>query len=415
MSRLRLDFFRQSAWMVIATTLGGVFFTAVHKVAKDMPKDEYGVFCAMLQVLTLMSIPATALQMTVVKKSVAGAEGQRAELAGALRSLGAAAVVLWSVAALVTFIFQRQLLANYAITNPAALWTTLGVGLASLISPLLLGTLQGQQNFLWLGGASMSNAVVRFLAVAIIVGKFGGQAAGAMLGALLGMLMAITLAGWQVKEWWRGPAAPFAWWEWVKQVTPISVGLGSVIIMVASDMLMVQRYFPEHETGFYGAAGTIGRALYFFTAPMALVLFPKVVRSAMRAEKSTVLAQAVGATAALGTLAALACTLLPELPLRILYDPSYLKVAPLVPQFAWCMLPVTVSAVLINDLLARERFGVVYCLAAIAAGYWFTLQQRHESFEQVVHTLGLFGSLMLACSLAFAWRDRKKSTSDGRG
>jgi len=44
MSRIRLDFFRQSAWMVMSTTLGGVFFTAVHKLAKNMPKDEYGVF-----------------------------------------------------------------------------------------------------------------------------------------------------------------------------------------------------------------------------------------------------------------------------------------------------------------------------------------------------------------------------------
>jgi O-antigen/teichoic acid export membrane protein len=412
MSRIRLDFFRQSAWMVMSTTLGGVFFTAVHKLAKNMPKDEYGVFCALLQVLTLMTIPATALQMTMVRKSVAAMEGRREELTGALRALGVGAVVLWSVVALLVLSFQQRLMANYAITNAAALWITLGVGLASLISPLLLGTLQGQQNFLWLGGASMSNAIGRFIAVAVIVGKFGGQAAGAMLGALVGMLVAIGLAGWHVREWWRGPGTPFAWWAWVKQVAPLTIGLGSVIVMVAADMLAVQQFFPESETGYYGAVGTIGRALYFFTAPMALVLFPKIVRSSMRSEKSTVLAQAVGATACLGMLAALACTLLPELPLRILYDPSYLKLAPLVPQFAWCMLPVTVSAVLINDLLARERFGVVYWLAAIAVGYWVTLQRRHESFEQVIHTLGLFGSLMLVGSLAFAWWNRKKRTTN---
>jgi hypothetical protein len=97
---------------------------------------------------------------------------------------------------------------------------------------------------------------------------------------------------------------------------------------------------------------------------------------------------------------------MPELPLRILTNESFFKAAPLVPIFAWCMLPVTISAVLINDLLARERFGVVYWVATVAVLYWVTLQNRHESFVQVIHTLGLFGLLMLAGSLGFAWRAR---------
>ena len=44
-------FFRQSGWMVFATLTGGMFFYAVHIFAsRGMPKDEYGVFNALLQV-----------------------------------------------------------------------------------------------------------------------------------------------------------------------------------------------------------------------------------------------------------------------------------------------------------------------------------------------------------------------------
>ncbi|HXI54026.1 MAG TPA: hypothetical protein VNH84_21075 [Candidatus Saccharimonadales bacterium] len=403
MSRLKLDFFRQSAWMVTASMLAGAFFMAVHKVAVRMPKDEYGVFCALLQVLTLMTIPATALQLTVVRRAVAAQEGRRAELTGALRALGVGACLLWLAVAILALACQPWILANYSMRNPEALWITLVIGLATLISPLLLGTLQGRQSFLWLGASSLGNGVTRFLGVSVIVGMLGGHAAGAMLAALLGILATIGLAGWQVRDCWRGPGSPFAWWQWVKQVGPLTLGLGAIILMVSADMIVVQRFFTKDETGYYGAVGTIGRALYFFTAPMAIVLFPKVVRNSMRVEKSTVVAQAVGATAALGALAALACTWMPELPLRILTNESFLKAAPLVPIFAWCMLPVTISAVLINDLLARERFGVAYWVAAVALLYWVTLQNRHESFVQVIHTLGLFGVLMLAGSLGFAW------------
>src|SRR5438876_485501 len=138
-----------------------------------------------------------------------------------------------------------------------------------------------------------------------------------MTGALLGMVVALAIGLWHTRDLWRGPAVPFKWRPWFKRVLPLTLGFGAVTYMISQDMLVVQRFFPESETGYYGAAGMIGRALFFFTAPMTAVLFPKVVQSAMRAEKSSVLGQAFGATALLGAAAALGCTLFPELPLRI--------------------------------------------------------------------------------------------------
>ncbi len=120
------------------------------------------------------------------------------------------------------------------------------------------------------------------------------------------------------------------------------------------------------------------------------------------------LAQAFGATLLLGAAAALGCTLFPELPLRIVYDRSFLKVASLVPLFAWCMLPLTLSSVLVNNLLARERFAVVPWLLAVATGYALALQHRHETFEQVIGTLGLFASLLLAGCLFFTWWESRR-------
>jgi O-antigen/teichoic acid export membrane protein len=126
------------------------------------------------------------------------------------------------------------------------------------------------------------------------------------------------------------------------------------------------------------------------------------------AEKSSVRAQALGATALLGGAAALGCTLFPELPLRIVYDQSFLKIAPLVPLFAWCMLPLTLANVLINDLLARERFIAVPFIVAVSAGYGWALHQFHDSFEMVIRTLGIFSLILLGVCFFFTWAWKRK-------
>jgi hypothetical protein len=121
----------------------------------------------------------------------------------------------------------------------------------------------------------------------------------------------------------------------------------------------------------------------------------------------------LGATALLGGGAALFCTLFPALPLRLVYNASFLVIKPLVPWFAWCMLPLTLANVLINNLLARQRFRAVPWLIVVAAAYGLTLLAAGNylvrldslaAFKIVVQILGLFSLLLLGVSIWFSWR-----------
>ena len=85
----------------------------------------------------------------------------------------------------------------------------------------------------------------------------------------------------------------------------------------------------------------------------------------------------------------------------IIYNRSYLAYAWLVPWFAWCMLPLTLATVLVNNLLAREIYRAVPWLWLVAIGYAVSLWHFHATFLQVVKTLGLFGTLLTLVSLWF--------------
>jgi hypothetical protein len=306
------------------------------------------------------------------------------------------------------------------ISQPAALWITVLIGLASLWSPVLKGVLQGQQNFLGLGWVLILDGVGRFAAVWVIL-ALGGQSAGGMTGALLGQGTSLLLGAWLIRRLLVEPGQRVDWRPWLRRTVPLTLGIGSIQFMSNADVVYVQGVFPAEQTVFgYMPAAMIGLALVTFVTPLAAVMFPKVVRSAALTQDTRALELALGATALLGGGAAFACTLFPKLPLQIIFfsKPQYWAAAPLVPWFTWCLLPLILANVLIGNLLARERFAAVGWIVAIAVGYglalallrpWLLTLPPATAFRTVVQTLGAFGLLQLALAAWFTLRGAPRS------
>jgi O-antigen/teichoic acid export membrane protein len=169
--------------------------------------------------------------------------------------------------------------------------------------------------------------------------------------------------------------------------------------MLTRDPIVVQAAFKD--AGGYNAARLVGVALVMINTPIALVMFPKIARSHALSEKSNVLAQALGAVGVIGAISALACTLFPKLPLLVMSGHKFIDSASLVPWIAWCMLPLGVANVLMNNLFARRHYRIVPWLLAVAIGYGVTLEHRHTSFLQVMQTLGVFSLLLLVVCIVF--------------
>jgi O-antigen/teichoic acid export membrane protein len=417
-----VTFFRQSGWMMMAATASGLFMWAVHFiVSREIPKGEYGVFTTLLQVISLMGIPAVGLQPVIAQQAAAAiTDEQQRVVASEFRAVWRAIFFIWLAMALVAGIFWKQALAGLKIENPAALGVTILIGLAAMWMPLVMGILQGRQNFLWLGWTSILNGVGRFGLVCLIVFIFHGWAAGAMSAVFLGMMALVAIGSWQSRDVWKVKTVPVEWRNWLGRVIPLTLGLGAATFMLSADMIFTQNFFPREQTGFYAAAGMIGRALVFFTQPLTLVMFPKLARSMATGERSHALELALGATLLAGGAAAIACTLFPWLPLLIANGKSFLVAAPLVTWFAWCMLPLTLSFVLVNSLMARSKFSAVPWLVLVAIGYGVALAMvgRHAGsladtqagLRMMIQTLGVFNLLLLVVCAWFTWG--KKSAQE---
>ena len=84
------------------------------------------------------------------------------------------------------------------------------------------------------------------------------------------------------------------------------------------------------------------------------------------------------------------------------------------------MLPLTLSLVLVNSLMARSRFSAVPWLVLVAVGYAIalafvghhagSLSDTISGFRMMIETLGVFNLLLFAVCAWFAWEVQSQSS-----
>ena len=302
-------FFRQSGWLMIANIGGGALMWAVHFRAKKTTAAEYGAFGVMLAVA--MCVPNMPLQMVFAQQTAqALATGRERALAGMIRLAWLGTLGLALLFAIGVYLWQPQILAAWKLPDATGLWITAAVVLLSFWLPMFLGVMQGEQEFFWMGWVNILNAFARFGLAAALVLVLGWGSVGMISGVCFGLALAVGIGIWQTRDLWALRAEPFAWRALLSQIVPLMLGFGALQFLFTADTMFVKAYFTEDDSGFYIGAGTLSRALLWLVLPLATVMFPKIVHSAARSEKSNLLGLVLAGTGILAACGALGLTIL---------------------------------------------------------------------------------------------------------
>jgi len=417
----RGTFFRQSGWLMIANIAGGALMWGLHFLAKKLEVGEYGVFGFLLAAVAVL--PTMPLQMAFAQQTAkALATGKLGELVGMLRAVWLGILVVWLIGAVVVFFQQEQILRilrdtqlaalpGVDLTNAAhptghvvAIWLVVFSCLLSLWMPLFFGVLQGRQNFLWLGWAMMLNGAGRLGVAAAAVFALGGYAVGLISGLVAGLMIGLGIAIWQSAWLWRTPAVSFDWRRLLAQVLPSMVGFGAFQFLFLADTMFVKSYFTGEETDAYVGAGTLARALLWLVLPLAAVMFPRIVHSAAKSEKTDLLRPVLLGTLILSVGGTLGLWWVGPYAVKIIYPASYAdQTIALLPWYALAMVPLALANVLLNNLLARGAFRIVPVLLVLVGGFIFAITRWHDSLLTVLKVLGAFNVVLLAASAYFTY------------
>lgn len=400
-------FFRQSGWLMLTNIAGGMMTLTVHFLNKKIPESEYSAFGVLLMVVACL--PTMPFQMVFAQQTAQKlAIGRERQLAGMIRIAWLWTFILWAVAAALIFIFQKDIVQNWKLPNAVGLLVTLPLILMSLWQPLFNGVLQGRQDFFWLGWTQFIGGLGRFVFAAIFVLALGAGAAGMMTGALLGVGAGVIICIWRTRDLLSGPKEPFDGKALMRQVIPLLVGVAAFQFMFASDTMFTKAYFSADAMAPYVAAGTLSRGLLWVVLPMANVMFPKLVHAHTKSEKSNLFGIVVLGTAILGVCGALGLWVAGPLVVRIVYQSSYVAgTVALIPWYAGAMVPLAMSFVMVNDLLARSKFEVVPFMVLVAVGYGlampFMLSHFPGRLEVPLQTIGVFNLLLFGICAVFHW------------
>jgi hypothetical protein len=229
-----------------------------------------------------------------------------------------------------------------------------------------------------------------------------------MVGALIGVTLTVLIPVWRTRDLWLTQAERFDWYNVLRQVLPLLFGFGACQFMFTSDTMFATAYFDGEQMKPYVVAGTLSRALLWLVMPMAAVMFPKLIQSRLKSEKTNLFGLVVLGTAVLSICGAIGLWLVGPFVVRfVAHAGDVAGTMALLPWYAGAMVPLALANVMVNDLLARSRFGVVPVMVLLAATYGFTLPWMLNHFpgrlEVVLQTLGAFNFLLFGICAWFAW------------
>jgi O-antigen/teichoic acid export membrane protein len=405
------SFFRQSGWLMVANIGGGVMALGVHFLNKKIAPEEYSLFGTLLMVTAF--IPTMPLQMLFAQQAArAVVLGQEAQLASMIRRATFAIFSGWGLFAAGVFWFRGPIMNSWEMPSALPLGVTLLAVLVGLLAPMFVGLLQGRQDFLWVGWSALLSAIGRMAVAAVLVLAFGGGATAMLLGALIGLGAGWVIAVWRTRDWWTRAGASFDSRALWRQIGPLMLGFGVCQFMFTTDTMFANAFFTGTEMKCYVAAGTLSRALLWLVLPLAAVMFPKLVQSSARGEKSNLVWWVIAGTAVLAIGAGIGLCVLGPWVVRLVYQPEDVAATTaLLPWYTAAMIPLALANVMANDLLAHGRFRAVPVMVLVGLAYAVTLPVLLNRFpgrmEVVLQTLGGFNLLLLAVCVWFTWRGKQ--------
>jgi glycosyltransferase involved in cell wall biosynthesis/O-antigen/teichoic acid export membrane protein len=386
------------AGAVMAANVVALVFTVVF--ARVLHNAGYGSLAALVSTFLILSVPGTALQVTVAREvSRAVAEGERHPAAGVwgwLTTLGIAGLVVTAVS-----VIAREPIAH-AIGVPDLPWAAaaaLPAGCLWLILSVQRGALQGLQRYKLVGGSLIVEASARLVAGLVLVGA-GLGVTGAFLGTIVSigtisalLMLPLLRAAGPHADHHESPLRGLIGRAWA----PVAA-LALIAVLQNIDVIVVKHVAEKHAAGAYAAAAVIGKGIIWIAVGLGLYLLPEAARrTRMGLDARPVLVRTLGLVAVVSLPAVLLYVVAARTVLTAIFGESYAGAAGALPWLAVAMSLLACAYLSVQYLLALERANFLWALVAAAIAEPLVLQSIGSHLTGVA--LGLLGVQILLATV----------------
>jgi len=362
-------------------------------VARALGPEEYGIFGSLFALFLILTIPVGTIQ-TVISRftsdyKVKNEYGKiKSLMISALKKLSKIGILGFLLMILASFPLSRFL----KIPTPIPLIILAVSIIFTFIAPVTRGSLQGLQNFKWLGLIMSLETFFRLIFTIMLI-SLGFGINGAILSFSLAYLFPFLLCfiplKFLFKEKENNEKLEIS--EIYRYTYPVLAATGILLLMQNIDVILVKHFFLSEETGFYAAASNIGKIILYIGAGLAVALFPKVSELHSSGKPSlNVLKESLIYIVPLSILFIAGCTLFNEFITTLFFGSEYLYSATLLPYFAAAMSFLCVSSVIFRYLIAIKEFKFLIPLFVTAFLETAALLFFHSTLKEIILILNIF-------------------------
>lgn len=387
----------QGGALLALANVGGALcnylFQAV--IGRMLTMGQFGIVNTMLSISLIASVPANAISwsMTRFVSERAGPE-QRPQIA-ALIQQAFQRLLIWFVPLCGLWLVLAPRAAEFLnMPSSGPIYASLAIVLATLIRPILQGSLRGLERFGVMAAANMTQSFSRVVLGALLVWA-GTEATGALTGNALSLviaaLVAVPFLPFRRKAEMPLGGHGFRASELYAFFGPSLAIMGALAILSNADMVAAKAALPAAEAGVYSAASVFARGSLFFILPAVSVVFPRLARQHPGDRRVLELRMLAG-VAGFQVLINICGTFLAPLLIRLLLGRTESGAIDLLPRFLWSMTPMTLAMIPIHFGMARASRRLAWGLPVIAVAYIAALLRFHAEPAWILNCLAL-GSL----------------------
>jgi O-antigen/teichoic acid export membrane protein len=375
---------------VAAGTLSAGFlgFAFQALIAHHLVPGEYGAVFALVSLLSLIGLPASALTLVMARETSQDRVLGHTASSAALLRFGNRALLLLGVTIALVVALMSPVLASFLNISTGLILAAAASIPPTLALPMLMGELQGEQRFVAFSALALGQASLKLICavgLGIIYGAAGvivGLAFASVATYLIGLLLVRRKLGIKVGPQWIRPVLPY-----------LALMLSSTLALAflfSADVLLVKHFFGGRQAGEYAAVAAIGRAIFWAAAGVAAVLFPKLVFTEGRGHSgSHIVIFSLGLVVVGGVAGLIILSWTSKLVLTAFAGPAYAGGAYYLPWYAVGMTLLGCASVLIATHQSRAGSAFLAVLLPTTLAEALLITAFHHSATQVIVVMDL--------------------------
>jgi O-antigen/teichoic acid export membrane protein len=371
--------------------------------------SEFSEVSLLVTLLLMLSFWALAFQLTATKYIAEfTTDNKQAEMSMFLKWFQKLAVLVGIVLAILLIslsIFWKEF---FQMSSPT-IFIIFGIGMPFyLLMSVNRGILQGKTNYRRLAITYQAEMWTRLI-LSIVLIKMGYGVSGVAWGLTLSIVATWFVSNSAII---KGQKMIFDNKKIIQFFLVVLTYECSQILINNSDTVLVKHFFTPTDAGLYAALALIGRIVYFGTWTVVTMLFPIVIKLEKEGKDHTkYFWGGLGFVGGIAGIIIIACYIMPELMVNILFGEKYLSIAPLLWLYALATALFALVNVFVYYNMSLDRRLPVWLTIIGGILQILLIYAFHNTFEQVIQIQVYLMSGLLMTMILYQFLVKKEKIS----